>query len=271
MMYGANLPSTSCVVPLARDFCSGASPRWFEGLLWFSDTLGEAVHTVDLRGSMTTLPLPGRRPCGLGFRPDGSLLVASSHDRQILRYDGETTTTLVDLSNLGAGELGDLVVDALGRAYVGCGAEAAGFIVQVNPDDTVTIAAEQVNPRGLAIAPDRRLLVADRATRQLLSFGIAQDGRLTQRQVFSTELDGPPGGIAVDASGAVWTAMPLAREFQRIVAGGEVTDRLLMGSRIPIACTLGGQEDSMLFLLSNVGVGDRTQTRLDVTRVGVVT
>jgi hypothetical protein len=45
------------LTPLANGFCFGEGPRWFEGLLWFSDMLGEAVHTVDLQGDMTTVPL----------------------------------------------------------------------------------------------------------------------------------------------------------------------------------------------------------------------
>ena len=64
------------LTPLANGFCFGEGPRWFEGLLWFSDMLGEAVHTVNLHGDMTKLPLTGHAPSGLGFRPDGSLLIA---------------------------------------------------------------------------------------------------------------------------------------------------------------------------------------------------
>ena len=30
------------LTPLAAGFCFGEGPRWFEGLLWFSDMLGEA-------------------------------------------------------------------------------------------------------------------------------------------------------------------------------------------------------------------------------------
>jgi sugar lactone lactonase YvrE len=33
------------LTPLAGGFCFGEGPRWFEGLLWFSDMLGEALHT----------------------------------------------------------------------------------------------------------------------------------------------------------------------------------------------------------------------------------
>ena len=107
------------VEPLAKGFCFGEGPRWFEGLLWFSDMLGEAVHTADMRGSLTTLPLPGHSPSGLGFRPDGSLLIASTEDRQVLRYDGETVTTIADLSDMAPANLGDMVIDDAGRAYIG--------------------------------------------------------------------------------------------------------------------------------------------------------
>src|SRR5260370_41345864 len=97
--------------PLANGFCFGEGPRWFEGLLWFSDTLGEAVHTVDLDGSMGTLPLPGRTPSGLGFRPDGSLLIVSARDRLVLRYDGDDVTTIADLTDVVPDALGDMVID----------------------------------------------------------------------------------------------------------------------------------------------------------------
>src|SRR6476646_2706880 len=68
------------LTPLANGFCFGEGPRWFEGLLWFSDMPGEAVHTVNLHGDMTKLPLAGHAPSGLGFRPDGSLLIAMTVD-----------------------------------------------------------------------------------------------------------------------------------------------------------------------------------------------
>src|ERR1700730_3018107 len=117
------------LTPLANGFCFGEGPRWFEGLLWFSDMLGEAVHTVRLQGAMSRLPRPGHAPSGLGFRPDGSLLITSTENRQVLRYDGETVGTLVDLAGTVPADLGDMVVDDLGRAYVGSQARDGGVIV----------------------------------------------------------------------------------------------------------------------------------------------
>lgn len=266
-MHGTSfvLPQAA-LTPLATGFCSGEAPRWFEGLLWFSDLRGEAVHTVDLRGSMTTLPLAGHAPSGLGFRPDGSLLIASAADRRILRYDGETVATLADLSKTVPANLGDMVVDDHGRAYVGCRAHA-GLVVRIDPDETVTIAADGLDcPNGMAISADgTTLYVAESISRRLTAFSIGLDGTLSERRIFAEGLDAPPNGIALDAEGGIWTSMTVAHQFQRIVAGGAVTDRIHMGDRTAVGCVLGGPGRRVLFLLST---GSKL-SRLDAISVGI--
>jgi len=261
------------LTPLANNFCSGDSPRWFEGLLWFSDLVGAAVHTADRRGSVTTLPLPGHTPRGLGFRPDGSLLIASGEDRCVLRYDGESLTTIADLSGIAPGNLGDMVVDDLGRAYIGCQASEEGAIVRVDPDGGAIVAADGLEcPSGLAITSSRdTLIVAESAGHRLTAFGIAPDGSLCDRTVFAAGLDGAPGGITLDAEGAVWASMTSTHQFQRIVAGGAVTDRIDMGDRNAIACTLGGPERRLLFLLSAVDDGPQPTTGPKPARLDAVT
>jgi sugar lactone lactonase YvrE len=245
--------SRTTPTPLANGFCFGEGPRWFEGLLWFSDMLSEAVHTVDLRGSVTTLPLPGHAPSGLGFRPDGSLMIASTEAKAVLRYDGESVTTLVDLSSTVPANLGDMVVDDLGRAYIGSQAFQGGLIVRVDPDDTATVVADDLDfPNGMVITPDRKtLIVAESIGRRLTAFTCGDDGTLTDRRVFAAGLDGPPDGIALDAEGGVWTSMTLAHQFERVIEGGAVTDRIDIGDRVAIACMLGGPQRRMLFLLSS--------------------
>ncbi len=184
--------------------------------------LGEAVHTVTVGGSMTTLPLPGHTPSGLGFRPDGTLLIVSAEDRKLLAYDGETVRVIVDLSALAAADLGDMVVDHHGRAYIGSQAFEGGVILRVDPDNTVTVVAEDLDfPNGMAITPDRQtLIVAESIGRRLTAYTIGDNGELSDRRVFADGLDGPPDGICLDAEGGVWTAMTLAHQFERIIAGG---------------------------------------------------
>jgi sugar lactone lactonase YvrE len=257
------------LTPLATGFCFGEGPRWFEGLLWFSDMLGEAVHTVTLSGSMTTLPLPGHAPSGLGFRPDGTLLIASTEDRRLLRYDGETVDAVADLSTVAPADLGDLVVDGQGRAYIGSQAFSGGVILRVDPDDTVSVVARDLDfPNGMAITPDHRtLIVAESIGRRLTAFSIGADGALSDRRVFADGLDGPPDGICLDAEGGVWTAMTLAHQFERIVDGGEVTHRIDIGDRAAIACMLGGSAGRTLFMLSS---SDAYPKRLIGTRLSRV-
>ncbi len=264
------------LTPLANSFCFGEGPRWFEGLLWFSDMLGEAVHTVDLQGDMTTLPLAGHAPSGLGFRPDGSLLITSTESRTVLRYDGETVDTVADLSDIVPADLGDMVVDELGRAYVGAQARERGVIVRVDPDNAATVVAEELDfPNGMVITADHAtLIVAESTGRRLTSFTIEDDGSLSDRRIFADGLDGPPDGIALDAEGGVWTAMTLAHQFERIVEGGKVTDRVDIGDRVAIACTLGGPERRTLFLLSSTDaypqrLAGTKRSRLDMTTVDI--
>jgi sugar lactone lactonase YvrE len=259
---------------LAEGFCFGEGPRWFEGLLWFSDMLGEAVHTVNLRGDLTTLPLPGHHPSGLGFRPDGTLLIVSGEQRRLLRYDGYTVEPVADLSGLVPAALGDMVIDDTGRAYVGSQARSGGVIARVDPDDSVAIVAEGLDfPNGMAITEDRTtLIVAESTARRLTAFSVGTDGSLSDRRIFADGLDGPPDGICLDAEGGVWVAMTLAHSFERVAAGGTVTDRIDMGDRTAIACTLGGPDRRTLFLLSSTDaypqrlIGTK-QSRLDAMTV----
>lgn len=267
---------TPASTPLADGFCFGEGPRWFEGLLWFSDMLGAAVHTCDWRGSLTTLPLPGHSPSGLGFRPDGSLLIVSTEDRQVLRYDGETVAPIADLSDLVPASLGDMVIDDLGRAYIGSQAFEGGIIVRLDTDDSATVVATDLDfPNGMVITEDRSTLIAAESMgRRLTAYSITEDGGLTDRRPFADNLDGPPDGIALDAQGGVWVAMTLAHQFERITEGGEVTDRIDLGDRVAIACALGGPERRTLFLLTSTDayprrlVGTRLAT-LDAVQVDI--
>jgi sugar lactone lactonase YvrE len=257
------------LTPLAAGFCFGEGPRWFEGLLWFSDMLGEAVHTVNLGGSLTTLPLPGHAPSGLGFRPDGSLLIVSTEGRQLLRYDGETVDTIADLSDVAPADLGDMVIDNLGRAYIGSQAFHGGVVLRVDPDNAVSVVARDLDfPNGMAITADHKtLIVAESIGRRLTAFSIGADGELADRRVFADGLDGPPDGICLDADGGVWTSMTLAHQFERIVAGGangHVTHRIDIGDRAAIACMLGGPAGRTLFMLTST---DAYPKRLIGTRL----
>ena len=192
-----------------------------------------------------------------------------------MRYDGETVATVTELSDIVPASLGDMVVDDLGRAYIGTQAREGGVIVRVDPDETVTVVAGDLDfPNGMVITPDGTLMVAESVGRRLTAFAIGANGSLSERRIFADGFDGPPDGICLDTEGGVWVSMTLAHQFDRIVEGGAVTDRINIGDRTAIACTLGGPERRTLFMLSSTTaypqrLVDTRLSRLDATIVDI--
>lgn len=76
------------------------------------------VLAIDLDGTVERVCAVPEQRCGLGWLPDGTLLVVSVHDRQLLRFDGTTLEVHADLRPLVEADLNDMVVDGRGRAYV---------------------------------------------------------------------------------------------------------------------------------------------------------
>src|SRR5579864_6485262 len=83
---------------LAEGFAFPEGPRWHEGSLWFSDMYGLAVVRVELSGSSETVVEVPQQPSGLGWLPDGRLLVVSMEDRKLLRLDPDGLVEHADLS-----------------------------------------------------------------------------------------------------------------------------------------------------------------------------
>ena len=69
-------------------------PRWHDGRWWVSDIFGRQVSTVSPDGVLSPVLAVPERPSGLGWLPDGALLIVSQDfDSRILRRSeqGEVT------------------------------------------------------------------------------------------------------------------------------------------------------------------------------------
>lgn len=259
------------------------APRWRDGKLWFSDFYSHRVLAVDLAGRLETVVEVPQRPSGLGWTPDGTLLVVSMLDRRLLRVERGTTRVVADLSALATGPCNDMVVDAAGRAYVGNFGfdrhrgepERSTCLARVDPDGRVTRAADDLHfPNGTVITPDgRTLIVAETLAHRLTAFDVAADGALSNRRVLAT-IDGCfPDGICLDAEGAVWVADARSNRVIRVRADGAIDRALVTGQRGAYACMLGGSDRRTLFVLTNTGSGpamaDKTDGRIETHRVDV--
>jgi len=236
----------------------GEGPRWHEGKLWFSDMHDHKVMTVNLDGKTETVVEVPTLPSGLGWLPDGRLLIVSVTDRRLLRLNPDGLSVAADLSKL-ALLCNDMVVDNQGRAYVGSygydlqtykpGAPA--WIILVTPDGDARVVADEIDcPNGTVITPDgHTLIVADSFAARLTAFDIESDGSLTGRRVWAQVEGVQPDGICLDAEGAIWVAPSNSAEVLRVLEGGEVTHRIKV-STTAFACMLGGPERRTLFTMT---------------------
>jgi sugar lactone lactonase YvrE len=259
------------------------APRWHDGKLWFSDFYSHRVLTVDLAGRLETVVEVPQRPSGLGWRPDGTLLVVSMLDRRLLRVDDGKTRGVADLSALATGPCNDMVVDAAGAAYVGNFGfdrhrgepERTTCLARVDVDGRVTRVADDLHfPNGTVITPDgQTLIVAETLAHRLTAFDIAADGALSNRRVHATLGDCFPDGICLDAEGAVWVADARHNRVLRVRADGSLERTLATGQSGAFACMLGGADRRTLFVLTNTGSGpamaDKRDGRIEMYRVDV--
>jgi sugar lactone lactonase YvrE len=251
---------------LASGLRFGEGPRWHSGKLWFSDMYDHAVKTVDLDGDVQVkVELPGQ-PSGLGWLPDGTLLMVLMRERQLLRLDHDRLVIHADLGGVATWHCNDMVVDDTGRAYVGNfgfdlhAAEASGdwsamcaaSMAIVEPDGSVAVAATDLRfPNGTVISPDgRTLVVAESMGRCLTAFDRADDGTLSNRRVWADLGDRVPDGICLDAEGCIWVANAGANECFRVAEGGQVLE-ILETDRRCFACMLGGPDGRHLFVLTS--------------------
>lgn len=235
-------------------------PRWYDGKLWFSDMFAGQVRTADLSGNTEVVAEVAERPSGLGFLPDGRLLIVSMQNRLLLRLDREGLTTVADLSSLAVGSPNDMVVDTHGRAYIGhFGYDLFGgeeprpaSLLLVTPDGQVREVADGLEfPNGTVISPDgKSLIVAETFGRRLTAFSIADDGGLSERRVFAQFDEETPDGICLDARGGVWVSSFESGEFVRVEDGGTITERIPVPGKRAVACALGGPQRRTLFLLT---------------------
>src|SRR5215469_2325743 len=87
---GTKVTDALTAEPFLSGLFFGECPRWHEGRLWYSDFFDHAVFSVSPDGERRVeVPFEGE-PAGLGWLPDGRLLVASRLDRAVMRreHDG---------------------------------------------------------------------------------------------------------------------------------------------------------------------------------------
>jgi sugar lactone lactonase YvrE len=254
---------------LAEGLYFGEGPRWRQGRLWYSDFYDHQVKSMDAAGTARTELQIDDQPSGLGWLPDGRLLVVAMHARKLLRLDADGVTVHADLAAVASHHTNDMVVDRQGRAYVGnfgfrldeeirargvqsvLADHPTAQLARVDPDGRVHVAATDLHfPNGTVITPDgRTLIIAETLAMRLTAFEIGADGSLSNRRVWATLGMRAPDGICLDANGQVWIANAIGPECVLVSQGGAIL-ATVETSQPCYACMLGGPDRRTLYMMT---------------------
>jgi len=241
----------------------GEGPRWHDGALWYCDFYQASIYRVTLDGERTAV-FSGLddRPSGLGWLPDGSLVVVFMTTRRIMRDYGGTLVEHANLADIATWHCNDMVVDGRGNAYVG----NFGFDLEsqsefqpadlalVRSDGGTEVAATGLAfPNGSVITPDgKTLIVGQSFGGDYVAFTINFDGTLSDRRQWAEIPGTAPDGCTLDAAGGIWFSDALGSQVVRVEEGGNVTHRVDT-PQPTFACALGGDDGRTLFVLCSPG------------------
>ena len=258
-------------------------PRWRDGGLYFSDFYLYAVYRMSSEGELAVVAEVPNQPSGLGWLPDGRMLIVSMLDRKVLRREPDGRLEVhADLWGLAAWHCNDMVVDSAGRAYVGNfgfdshgGARERGAdLIRVDADGRPSVVAADLRfPNGTVITPDgRTLIIGETRGQRLTAFNVDVDGNLSNRRVWADLGAHFPDGICLDEEGAVWVADPRNNCVIRVLEGGDVAQRIDL-DRGAFACTLGGTDHRTLYVCAAKASGESARNcraaQILAARVGV--
>lgn len=253
-------------------FYEGA--RWHEGHFWVSDLYAGQVLKITPQGDAQVVVQMDDQPSGLGWLPDGTLLVVGMKSRSVWKCGKGVVPSLhADITSLTGGFANDMVVDRKGSAYVSNlgfdlfsgSPPAPTTLVRVAPDGSSTIVADNLKfPNGLIVSPDgKTLIVAETFGGRLTAFDIGDDGSLSRRRCWAQfgrepswetihslmDTDFAPDGCAIDVEGCVWVADAIGGRVVRLAEGGLLKDEIKAPEGFGLySCALGGPEGRTLVL-----------------------
>jgi sugar lactone lactonase YvrE len=237
-------------------------PRWHDEHLWFSDMRGHTVYRIDDGHVSVVHRFPvGEEPGGLGWLPNGDLLVAGMATRVIYRISGGRAAVHADVKPLAPHQINDMIVTSEGTAFVtqlGFDLDAAQpeprptVLIRVDPGGTVHTADDDLMvPNGIAIDDtEATIVVAESGAARLTSYthrdGVLFD-RTTEPLAATTAFPFcAPDGLCLDAQGGRWIADSINKRVFR-VQDGAITDEHHLGQFV-LACALGDHDRRSLYV-----------------------
>jgi sugar lactone lactonase YvrE len=245
----------------------GEGPVWDagRGVLWWVDIKQRILHAFRpdpfdaLSGAPEgQWPLPGQIGC-LGLWGAERLILAL--ETGVHGFD-PATGALARHGTLapepGAIRFNDGKVDPAGRFWAGTLDDtdfpATGALYSIEPDGSHRRRLDGIRcSNGLGWSPDARTMYATDSMRRVIwAFDYDIDTGAISRQRDFSRIDGPavPDGLAVDASGHVWSALWDGAAVACFAPDGQQVAQVAIPVPRPTSCAFGGADLRTLFITS---------------------
>lgn len=210
------------------------------------------LYTADWRGGVGVLETDGSqwflipsdegldlKPNGICLMPDGSFLIAHLGDEKggvyRIAQDGTTTPFCLQVGGVDLPPCNYVHLDALGRIWITVSTRKIpralgyrpdvrdGFIVLVDKGGARVVADDLGYTNECLVHPDgKRLFVNETFSRKLVSFDIAKNGDLSNKQTVAEFGVGTyPDGLTFDIEGGIWITSIVSNRVIRITPEGQ--------------------------------------------------
>jgi sugar lactone lactonase YvrE len=219
-----------------------------DGRVYFSDVLGGGVYCVSPDCELETVVPKRRGVGGLALHADGGVVCSG---RDIVHVHDGVSTTLFAIDGLPGWN--DFSTDAQGRIYAGA-LRFAVFDRKATPvpgelwridgrGDATRLYGDVVHPNGVALAPDERTLYhSDTRSNAVVVHTVRDDGSVGDRRAMDTSGYGPPDGLAVDDTGALWVALLDGFGLGRFTPDGRLERRVEVPASVTTSVCLHGHD-----------------------------
>lgn len=228
---------------------TGEGPLWHpqeECLYWVDIPKGRLFRYDPSRGHHEEVFSGAGQIGGFTFQDDGAILLFMERGAIKLLREGKLETIIDEIPDERETRFNDVFADPEGRVY--CGTmptkDRLGRLYRLDPDRTLTLLLEGIScSNGMGLTPDRKqLYYTDSMVKKIYLFDYDQaTGALSNQRIFvdSSNEEGVPDGMTVDADGNVWSARwdgyrltqyaPDGRELQRITFPTKKVSSVIFG------------------------------------------
>ena len=228
-----------------------------ERRLWWIDSRGPMLKSLDEHGAVTMLVLP-ETVGSVAFREKGGMLAALKSGIYFLDpWSGALEPAAKPEAQLPENRFNDDRCDRAGRFWSGTmndvRRDPTGSLYLFKKDlSFVKFKSEIVIPNSLAFSPDGRTMYFADTLRQLIwayDYDPAS-GSATNERVFVDAKPGHPDGSCVDAEGCLWNAEYGNWRVVRYTPGGKLDRAIELPVQNPTCCCFGGEGLDTLFVTS---------------------